>query len=210
MSRNYSLDTIRERNKRKRMAGWALLYMLLIAGVIYAVYSQAKRVNTLNFANGQIQLVTSKTKYTVGDTISYTLKNGLTEPITLKNNCPQEPFYVYSWTNNSWVRITATASASACNGQPKQYTIKPGGSLTNNFANWKSLFNKPGIYRIVGLASNYTALPYADFQVVPKPVVIKPKVQTQIVIQKVITPVYIQVPTSSGGGDHSSGGGGDN
>ncbi len=196
--------TIRERNKRKRLIGWIIFYLILIAGFTFAVYLQSQRINTLGFANGTLQLSVPKTQFTVGDPVSYTLKNGLNEPITFANTCPQEPVFVYSWTNNSWVRIHDIASASTCAGNPKQLTIPTGGNYTQSFANWPNLFNKPGIYRIVLLASNYTALPYADFRVVPKPV--KPAVQTQVIIQKVITPVYITVPSSGGGGN---GGGGD-
>lgn len=203
--------TIRERNKRKRLFGWILLYLVLLAGFAFNVYWQAKRVNTLTFASGTLQLTTSKTTYTVGDPINYTLKNGLSTPITLLNTCPQEPLYVYSWANNSWVRIHDTAAASACAGEPKQHTIPAGGTYVQSFANWPHLFNKPGIYRIVALASNYTALPYTDFRVEAKPVPPKVQTRTQIVIQKVVTPIYIQVPTQrSGGGDGGGGGGHDN
>lgn len=207
-----ALTTIRERNKRKRLIGWILLYLLLIAAFAFAVYWQAKRVNTLSFASGTLQLTTSKTKYTVGETVRYTIKNNLSKPVTLINTCPEEPLYIYSWTNNAWMRIHATAAASACTNEPKQRTVAAGGSYTQSLDKWPNLFKKPGIYRIVGLATNYTALPYADFQVVAKPVTPKPQVQvqtrTQIVIQKVITPIYITVPSngSTSGGD----GGGDN
>lgn len=207
-----SLTTIRERNKRKRLAGWLVFYAMLIALFIFSFYSQAKKVNTLNFASGQISLTTSKTKYTVGDQISYTLKNGLSQPITLLNDCPQEPLFVYSWNNNSWVRVHDTAAASTCTNEPKTRTIPAGGSYSQSLSNWPNLFSKPGIYRLVMFANNYTALPYTDFQVVAKPVVVAPKIQTrtQVIIQKVITPVYISVPSSGGGGDGGGGGGGDN
>lgn len=211
MAQHTAVATVRVRNRYKRVFGWVFLYIILLAIFALTVYWQAKRVNTLGFASGEIQISTSKTKYTVGDTISYTLKNGLNQPITLSNDCPQQPLFVYTWTNNSWVRIHDTAAASTCAGEPKQRTIPSGGSYTQNFNNWPNLFNKPGIYRIVSLASNYTALPYADFQVVAKPVPPKVQVQTrtQIVIQKVITPVYISVPKSGGDGG-GGGGGGDN
>lgn len=204
MTQDSTLTTIRDRNKYKRLVGWILIYMLLIGGFVLIVYWQASRVNTLNFASGQLQLTTSKTSYTVGDKISYTLKNGLNHRITFLNVCPQEPLYAYSWINNSWVRIHDTATASACASHPKQRTIPAGGSYTQSFANWPKLFNKPGIYRIVGLATNYTALPYTDFRVVAKPVVPTPIIQTrtQIIIQKVITPIYIPVPSTGGGGDN--------
>jgi hypothetical protein len=196
MTRDPALVTIRERNKRKRLVGWIVFYLLLIGVFAFAVYWQTKRINTLDFASGTLQLATSKTKYTVGDTISYTLKNGLSEPITFTNTCPQEPLYIYSWTNNSWVRTHDMATASACAGEPNQRTIPGGGSYTQTFAKWPNLFNKPGIYRIVGLATNYTALPYADFQVIAQPVT--QKTQTQIIIQRIITPIYITVPSNLG------------
>lgn len=206
MGQNATLSTIRVRNKRKRLVGWVVLYLLLTLSFVFAVYWHAKHVNTLNFASGEMQLTTSKTKYTVGDTISYTLKNVLNQPITFINTCPNEPLYVYSWTNNSsWVRIHDVSVASACVGEPKQRTIAAGKSYTQNFTKWPNLFNKPGLYRIVGLATNYTALPFTDFEVVAKPIppAIQVQVQTrtQVIIQKVITPVYITVP-SSGGGDN--------
>ncbi|HET9174309.1 MAG TPA: hypothetical protein VFN56_03445 [Candidatus Saccharimonadales bacterium] len=197
------LSVVRERNKRKRLAGWVFIYLLLITVLVLAVFWQVKRINTLNFASGQLQLTTSKAKYTVGDDISYTLKNGLDHSITLLNKCPAEPLYVYAWTNNSWVRIHDTASPSVCESQPSQMTIVSGASYTQNFTNWPNLFKKPGIYRIVELATNYTALPYADFQVVAKPTPLPTKTQIQVIIQKVVTPIYIPVPSGGdGGGDN--------
>ncbi len=190
--------TIRERNKRRRLVGWILIYLLLLIVFALSIYWQGRRVNTLGFVPGTIQLSVPKTKFTVGDKISYTLKNGLSKPITLLNNCPNEPLFVYSWTNNSWVRIHSTAKASACINQPKKRVIKAGSSYTQSFADWPSLFKNPGIYRIVALATNYTSLPYADFQVVAK--ASQPQVRTQVVIQQVITPVYITAPSSDGGG----------
>ena len=86
------------RIKKRRLIGWILIYLLLIILFVFAVLWQARRVDTLNFANGTIQLATSKIKYTVGDKISFTIKNGLSEPITFLNSCPSEPFYTYSWT----------------------------------------------------------------------------------------------------------------
>ncbi len=203
------LATIYERNRRKRLTGWIIFYLLVVAIFALTVYLQAQGVNTLNFVNGALQLTTPKTKYTVGDTIGYTLKNSLSQPVTLVNTCPQEPLYVYTWTNNSWVRIHDVAAASVCAGEPKRQTIPVGGSYTQSFANWPHLFQKPGIYRIVGLATNYTALPYADFQVVAKPVAPTPpqievQIQKQVIIQKVITPVYVPVPSTGGGGGGGS------
>lgn len=185
--------TIRERNKRRRLIGWVVLYLLVIVGFVAVVYWQSTRVNTLGFASGQLQITVPKTQFMVGEAISYTLKNGLNKDIALENNCPQEPLHIYSWINNTWVRIHDTAVASACAGQPPMTVIPAGGSTTQNFAKWPNLFAKPGIYRVVGLATNYSELPYADFQVVAK------GSGPQIIYQQVYTPIYITVPGAGGG-----------
>ncbi len=183
---------VRHRNRSKRFIGWTIIYLLIFAGFVAIVYRQSIKVNTLDFPNGQINIVTSKTKYTVGDTVSYTINNGLTNVITIVNKCPQEPLHVYQWSNNTWERIHDTAATSACTGQPKQFAITPGSSMTKNFSSWPNLFNKPGIYRLVAYADNYTKLPYTDFQVVappPKPVAAPaPQIIYKTIIQQVLVP----------------------
>lgn len=198
---------MRQRNRRKRFAGWTLFYAVVFAVFLLVIFWQARRVNTLEFPRGQLELTTSKTKYTAGDTVTYTIKNGLSTSVKLVSRCPQEPLHVYQWKNNQWARIHDTAKSSVCNGQPNQTVVQSGGSFTGNYKNWSSLFAKPGIYRLVALANNYTALPYADFQVVAKPKPAIPQIIYKPVYTPVYTPVYIPAP-SGGGGD--GGGGGDN
>ncbi len=202
-------QTARQRSRKKRLIAWVIVYLLLFAGFLALVIWQSRRVNTLDFPNGQLQLTVSKTKYTAGDTVTYTLKNGLTNAITLVNKCPGEPLHVYEWENNQWVRIHEQASTSVCATQPKLVSIPSGGSLTKNYANWPKLFAKPGIYRLVAFADNYTALPYVDFQVVAKPT---PPPAPQVIYKPVYTPVYtpIYIPTVPTGGGDGGGGGGDN
>lgn len=196
----------RKKRSSKRLISWILVYLVILALFLISIIRQGGKVNTLGFAPGQILLSVSKTKYTVGDTISYTITNGLNKPVTLEDHCPSEPLHVYQWESSQWVRIHDQAKTSVCANQPNQVQIPPDSSITKNYANWPNLFNKPGIYRIVAFADNYTALPYADFQVVDKPA---PAPAPQIIYKPVYTPVYTPIYVS-GGGDHHSGGGGDN
>lgn len=196
-------QTVRQRNHRKRIVSWVLIYLCIFASFLAVVYWQARKVNTLDFPNGELQVSVSKDKYTVGDTINYTIKNGLVNAVTLVNKCPQEPLHVYQWESNQWVRIHDTANATACAKQPRQTRIAPGGSVTQNYAPWSKLFAKPGIYRVVAFADNYPGLPYADFQVVSPPL---PALAPQIIYKPVYTPIYIPTPTPAprggdGGGD---------
>ncbi len=202
-----SAQAVYVKHRTRRIVLTVLFYILLFVAFLFVMYQQANKVNTLEFASGQIELTTSKTKYTVGDTITYTIKNGLNTPITLLFDCPNQPFHVYQWTNNQWVAMTAKAKQSACSNLPNQVKLAPNASLTKNYSAWPKLFNKPGIYRIVAYANNYTALPYADFQVVDKPT---PAPAPVVIYKPVYTPVYTPIYVQSSGGDHSSGGGGDN
>lgn len=199
-------QTVRQRNHVKRFVSWIVLYVLIFVAFLALIYHQSSKVDTLEFPSGQLQITTSAAKYTAGNTIHYTLKNNLVSPITIVSHCPQEPLHVYQWENNQWVRIHDTANTTICSKYPKQLTVPPNGSIHASYADWPNLFKKPGIYRIVAFADNYPELPYADFQVVPKPT---PAVAPKTVYIPVYTPVYKQIylpaPTQAaprdGGGD---------
>jgi len=187
-----TIQTVRQRNHRKRLISWVITYVCIFAGFLILIYWQAQKVNTQSLPNGQLQVTVSKDKYTVGDTVVYTVSNGLANDITLIDNCPREPLYVYQWQSGQWLRIHDTAKLTSCAGQPKQITIASGSSVTKNYATWSKLFAKPGIYRIVAFANNYTDLPYVDFQVVAPPAAAP---APQIIYKPVYTPIYIPSPT---------------
>ena len=188
-------QTVRQRNHKLRIVSWILFYGLIFSMFLAVIYWQSNNVNTLEFPTGVLQLTTSKQKYIVGDIVSYTIKNGLSTAVKYVNKCPKEPLHVYQWESNQWVRIHNQANKSTCLNQPTQITIQPNSSLTKNFAAWKNLFSKPGIYRVVAFADNYTALPYADFQVIDKA---SPPQKPLIIYKPVYTPVYtpIYVPSA--------------
>lgn len=186
-----SHQVVRHRNHSRRVFGWIVIYLLIFGAFLAVTYRQSIKVNTLDFPSGQIQLVVSKTQYTVGDTITYTIKNGLTNSITLVNNCPQEPLHIYQWINSSWVRIHDTANVSVCTNQPRQLDIAAGGTITKDLSAWPNLFSKPGIYRLVAFADNYANIPYVDFQVVAsaQPIPVStPQVIYKTIIQRVLVP----------------------
>lgn len=189
--------SVRHYGRVRRMIGWIVFYLVVLEAFVAIVYWQGSQVNTSEFAKGQLELTTSKTTYTQGDTVSFTLKNRLSQPITMINDCPHEPLHVYQWKNQQWTAIHDTKDTVSCVGQPAQTVIPVNGVVTKDYARWPSLFDSPGIYRLVVYASNYTSLPYADFQVVAKPAqAAAPKVY----YVPVPTPVYIPVYTPSAGG----------
>lgn len=193
----------------KRLFLWALAYAVIMAIVGGVVLRQAHKVNTLDFAPGKLTLATTKQKYTVGDTVGYTITNQLNTPITLLDLCPQEPLHVYSWKDNAWQRVHASAADAQKCAANKQQTIAPGASISGDYANWATLFSSPGIYRIVLLASNYNGLAYADFQVAAKPAAAAATPAPQVIYQQVYTPVYTPVYIPVQGGTNGGGRGDD-
>ena len=196
---------VRHRNHHKRFFGWLLLYIAIILLFLAYVYRQGSKINTLQLPSGEIQLTTSKSKYTVGDTVSFTIKNTFSSPVYMVDKCPQELLHVYQFKNSAWVRLHDNAKSSTCPVDKKAVAIDAGKSITENYANWPQLFNSPGIYRIAAFADNYPTIAYADFLVVAKP--LKPlPAPAPLVIYKpvytpVYTPIYIPAPNRDGGGD---------
>lgn len=194
-----NVQKIHQRNRFKRLGVWIAIYLLVFGIFLAVILHQSSRVNTLGFAAGQIGLTVSNAKYTVGQTVDFTIINQLDKPITLVENCPNAPLHVYQWESNQWVSIHSTSTTIICSNQLGRIVIQPNATYKGNYSNWPQLFAKPGIYRLVAFADNYTSLPYVDFEVVAKPTPVTPTV----IIQQVFTPIYLTAPT-----DHSGGGGG--
>lgn len=200
---------VHQRNHRKRLFGWIAFYIVVLGLFIAVIYFQAKKVNTLELPTGHIQLLATQAKYTVGDTVGFTIRNNFSAPIYLVNKCPQMPLHVYEYKNDSWQRLTDQADAKACAGPQTTTTIAPGASLTKNYAGWPHLFASPGIYRLVAYADNYPDLAYTDFQVVAPPPKPLPQPAPVIIYKPVYTPVYTPIyipapaaPATPRGGDN--------
>jgi len=182
------------RQKLNRFIGWTMFYVLLFVVFGLVINGRVHNVSTKIIPNGQISLVASKIKYTVGDSVQVQITNGLNSALVYNNHCPQEPLSVYRFENNGWSRIHSTIDNSACAGLQKNVSIAPGASYSINYAPWSQLFSQPGIYRIAALADNYNGLAYADIDVVaPASKPVAPS--TQIIYKTVYTPIYIQVQT---------------
>lgn len=131
------MTATRKNPRIKRLIEWIIFYVLVIVTFLMFIYMQAKDVNTLGFTTGQIDLTTSKSKYTVSDSISYTITNNLASSIVIDSSCPSEPLHIYKWDNSTWTRIHDTASITACGAIPTQQSLVPGTSVTRTFDAWK-------------------------------------------------------------------------
>ena len=183
--------SMQKRKRNNRFVRWAIFYLLVFGAFLAFVYAQGRQIPTYALPDGRITLSTDKTMYAAGDTVSFSIANGLNSPITLVNNCPQEPLHVYQWQNGSWTSIHDTSDAANCRTQPARVTIAAQRTYTTTYARWPALFRAAGIYRIVAFTTNYADLPYADF-IVANPSHSSPA--PTIIYQ----PIYIPIPSTGG------------
>jgi len=153
---------------------WVVVYILIIAAITYVVGAVAEQIDTHTLPVGKVQLTVPYSKYLVGETVSYTIKNGYNSTVYIVNDCPGEPLAVYFRQGGKWVRVHDQASLKDCPGEQRDVSVAAGKSISGNFAPWRHLFSKPGKYRIVASIEHYDSLPYQEFEVVAK--VVAPEV----------------------------------
>lgn len=145
---------------------WIAIYCLVIVSIVFVVVIVADQIKTHILPTGQVKLTVPYSKYLVGETVSYTLKNNYNSSVYIINNCPSEPLAVYRLEKDKWIRQHDQASKSECAGENRQVSIAAGDSISGNFAPWHHLFSQPGKYRLVAVVEHYNSLPYQEFEVV--------------------------------------------
>lgn len=157
---------------------WFTALVLITSGAAVVIYFMLQEIRTYTMPTGGIDLTVPYSKYLVGETVSFTVKNNYNAPVFIDNSCPNEPLSVYKLdSDNKWQRLHAVTDSKNCTTQDRTIQIPAGKSMTATFANWPSLFAAPGKYRLVVQVQYYNALPHQDFEVIEKPIVelIKPK-----------------------------------
>jgi len=145
---------------------WVIVYISIIAIIVAVAGVSASQLRTHIIPTGTIQLSVPYSKYVVGETVSFSIKNNYNSSIYVINKCPQEPLAVYRQENNKWVRQHDYALEENCPEEQRQVITVAGGTVNGNFAAWPNLFLKPGKYRIVAFVEYYNALPYQDIEVI--------------------------------------------
>ncbi len=103
--------------------------------------------NNQTQAQNNVTLAPTHADYEMGTTVTADLQNNTQVPLTLKNNCPNEPLNVLEQINGQWVQKHKVAQIS-CTGVTDT-VINPGQKQTVTFNNWNhALFNEPGQYKV--------------------------------------------------------------
>ncbi|MCA9325571.1 hypothetical protein KDA23_05945 [Candidatus Saccharibacteria bacterium] len=148
---------------------WAISFVVLVVLLLFAFYRVFDRIQTYSLPNGSVELSVPYSKYLVGETITFTVKNNFNSSIQVSNGCPGEPLSVFRYEKHKWVQIHDKTNIKNCADQERTVTIPANQSMTASFKNWPHLFNKAGKYRIVMRVDFYNSLPYQDFEVINKP-----------------------------------------
>lgn len=158
---------------------WVFFYLMIIIVIIAGIFVAANQIKTHTLPTGKTELAIPYSKYVVGESISFTIKNGYNSSAYILNDCPSEPLAVYKQVDNLWVRQHDTAIRGACSSEQRQVGVAAGELVSGNFDAWKNLFSQPGKYRIVAFVEYYNALPYQDIDVIASPQVINTVTSTQ-------------------------------
>jgi len=149
---------------------WGLFWFLTLFAFAIGLFIAADKIKTHTLPTGKVELKIPYSKYLVGETISFQLKNDFNSPIYVINNCPNEPLAVYRKESNGWMRIHDQASDDDCPDEKRQVSVPANGLVNGTFSAWHNLFNKPGKYRVVAFVEYYNALPYQEFEIIEPPV----------------------------------------
>lgn len=159
------------RHPKKVYVFWAIVYSSLVALLMFGLYRAAQHIRTHTLPTGNVQLSIPYSKYLVGETISFTIKNDYNSPIYILNHCPDEPLEVYRLDNGQWIRQHDKALIEDCPDEQRQVSVPANGIVNGSFAPWQNLFKQPGKYRVVAFVEYYNALPYQDIEVIAQPAI---------------------------------------
>lgn len=160
------------RHPARTYVQWALFYVAIIIAILAGLYWLGTTLRAYTIPEGTVELDIPYSKYLVGETITFSVKNNFTSSVTILNDCPEEPLAVYRKESGAWKRIHTEASI-VCSESMRTIVLKPGETRTGSFAHWKKLFTTPGNYRVALFVEYFDTVSYQDFEVIKKPVVKK-------------------------------------
>lgn len=97
---------------------------------------------------GEIILETKDTNFAQGEIVSVKIINNTVEPLTIKNECPEEPLNIFKYDKGEWLQIHSNPKISCAD--MKDITIHPTKEATITYSNWNyALFGELGRYKLI-------------------------------------------------------------
>lgn len=120
-----------------------LAIFLVINYVMQSCQTKEKEL----ISSGNLVFSTTDTEYSRHQTVTVNIVNNSKEAITIPNECPGEPFDVYQYTDDEWVKIAVSPELSC--EDAKDIVLDPGQETKILYDNWNySLFSKMGRFKI--------------------------------------------------------------
>lgn len=163
------MNTFMEKLKalsKKLFLPWVAVYLVIAGGAAVWAADMYEEYKDYRLPSGKIELTVGKTKYQLGETVTFSVTNNFSVPIFVTNNCPQEPLDVYEWTGTKWTALHDRAKDnSECYSEERNVEIPAGGVRGYDFEDWPNLFTKPGVYRIATKIDHYDDILFQDFAI---------------------------------------------
>lgn len=152
-------------NPRRSRLEWGIFYVVLFTVLFIIFYIFIGRIRTHSLPSGQVELGAPYSQFLLGEPVLFTITNNFNSEIYAVNRCPEEPLGVYKLVNEKWVRIHARANKD-CTDEDRRVSIPAHSTQSVSLADWGSLFNDVGKYRLVVFVEYYNALPYQDIEII--------------------------------------------
>lgn len=134
-------------NKLTNILKNTLLFLAIFLVINYLMQSCQNKTQELPTNSESLTFTTTDTEYSRYQTVTVDLKNNSKETLTIKNECPSEPFNVYKYEDAEWV--TTTVSPNLDCSEATDLIIEPGQELKIPYDNWNySLFSDMGRFKI--------------------------------------------------------------
>lgn len=124
-----------------------LIFLAVFLMINYLIQSCTNKEDELIVNSGNLVFTTTDTQYSRYQTVTVKIINNTEEAITIKNDCPNEPFTVYKYENNDWV-IKEAAPELKCENMADA-VLEPGKEKIIPYDNWNhALFFNMGRFKI--------------------------------------------------------------
>lgn len=124
-----------------------LIFLIIFMAVNYLLQMFQGKNEELLLNPGGVSFTTTDTEYSRRQIVTANILNDTKETITISNECPEEPFDVYRFENNGWVKKTASPALKCENKEPSK--VEPGKEITIPYSNWNNaLFSTMGRFKI--------------------------------------------------------------
>lgn len=121
--------------------------MIVFLAINYFMQSCVNKEEDITVKDGNLLVTTTDTEYSRTKLVTVEIENNTEETITLKNQCPGEPFDVFRYENNEWIQKEVSPELDC--SKAEDITLNSGDKTLVAYENWNfALFSQMGRFKI--------------------------------------------------------------